>query len=213
LSCKRGKDLRVGREANADNLANLAEELVDSVLVNVERQVTDEEGVALGADAVTVALGTVGSTSLGSGLGGTGVGVVKVEGTALKVLALHGIVGLGARLGISEVDIAEALAAAGVLVPDNTSADETLEVLEGLVEGVVIDAPAQAASEQSSRCVSLGLLGAGVVLIILSLALLGYLRGSLLLRLLGVVAAVIRIVLGVVRVLVGGSFLLDIRDN
>ena len=207
-------NLRVGGKSDAGNGSDLAEELTDGILVNVERQVADEEGVALGAEGVAVSLGAVGSTALGVGIGRASVGVVEVEGTAVKLETLHGLVGLGATLRVVEVDVTEATAAASSLLSDNTSADETLEVLEGLVEGVGIDAPAQAASEEGSGSISLGLLSLVGVDVVLSLALLG---GSLLsllslgiglLRAVIAVIAVIRILLGIVRVVRGSGLLL-----
>lgn len=77
--------LRVGRQADANDLAGLAEKLADGVLVNAEGQVTNKQGIALRADAIAMLLGTILSTSLGSRVGGTGIGVVEVEGTAVKV--------------------------------------------------------------------------------------------------------------------------------
>lgn len=150
-------------------------------------------------------LGTVVGTSLGSGVGRTRVGVVEVDGTALDVLALHGVISLGGLLAVGEVDIAEALAAASVLVVDNTSTDETLEAREGLVQDVVVDAPAQAAGEEGAGGV--GLLGlrllGGSVGVIVRLALLG----RRLLSLLGLGGIRIVAAVGVVRVFLIRGFL------
>ncbi len=189
-------NLRVGRQTNAGNLGNLAEELADSILLSVEGQVTDEESLALGAESVTVALGTVGGAVTGLGLGRLGVGVVEVEGTAVNLLALHSLVRLGGRLGVAKVDVAETTAAASVLVGDDTGADKTTEGLESLVQSIVIDTPAEGAGEQGSGSVvvSLGLLG-GLGNVIISLALLGGSSLSLLLLLIGVrVVAVVRVI-------------------
>lgn len=207
--------LRVSGKSNAGDGSNLGEELTDGVLVNVERQVTDEESIALGAEGVTVSLGAVGSTTLGVGISRASVGVVEVEGTAVELETLHGLVGLGAALRVVEVDVTETTAAASSLLSDNTSTDETIELLEGLVEGIVVDVPAQAASEESGGSISLGLLSIVRVDVILGLALLG---GSLLsllslgIRLLLRVVAVIRILLGIFRVVrvVRGSSLLSL---
>lgn len=190
-------DLRVGRQTNAGNLSNLAEELADGVLVNLERKVTDEKGIALGAEGVAMALGAVGSTVLGVGLSRLGVGVVKVQGATVNLLALHGLVSLGGRLGVGEVDVTKATAAASVLVSDDASADEVTERLEGLVQGVVIDTPAEGTGEEGGGSVdiSLGLLG-GLVDLLLSLALLGGSLG------LGLFLFLIVRVIAVVRVLI-----------
>jgi uncharacterized protein YjeT (DUF2065 family) len=89
--------------------------------------------------------------------------------------------GLRGRGGIGKVDVTETTAAARVPLGNDTSADEALAVLEGLVQALVSDAPRQAAGEQGLGALSLiglGLLGLGVDLIV-SLALLGG-RSSLL---------------------------------
>jgi hypothetical protein len=56
--------------------------------------------------------------------------------------------------------------------------DETLEALESLKEAIVINVPAQAASEQSGRGIRLGLLGGGINVLV-SLALLRLRLGRL----------------------------------
>lgn len=181
-------------------------------MVNIKGQVADEQGVTLGANGVTVSLGAVGGAGLGVGVGGTGVGVVEVDGTATKVLALHGLVRLGARLGVVEVDVTEATAAAAVPLSHDTSAIKTGELLEGLVETIIIDAPTQAADEKGSGAVSLGLLW-GLVDVLLSLALLGGSGLSLLgiglvglgrIRVIGIVRVRARVRVGVGLLSLGG---------
>lgn len=168
---------RVSGETAAGDLRYFTEESLDGVLINIEGQVANEEGIARGGDGVTVLLGAVGSTIAGIGVSGLGVGVVEVEGAAIELMALHGLVGLGGRLRVVEVDVAEALAAAGVLIVDDASADEASEIFESGSEGVIIHAPAQGASEEGSgSVVGLGLLGL-LSDLLLSLSLLG--RGSL----------------------------------
>jgi hypothetical protein len=151
-----------------------------------------------------VTLSTVGSAGGRVGLSRASVGVVKVDGTTLKLGTVHGLVSLGARGGIVEVNVTEATAAAGTLLSHDTGVGKTLNVLEGLVEGVVVDRPGQAAGEEGSGLIRLGLLGIGIT-IILSLALLGGLLGLLNLGtglLIGVAAVgVIRVVVGIVRVI------------
>jgi hypothetical protein len=194
--------LRVGGQANADDLAALAEEFADGVLVNAERQVADEEGVALGADGIAMLLSTVEGTGLGSRVGRAAVGIVEVEGTAIEVLAIHSLVGNLSLLTSGEVDVAKALAAASVLVVNDTSANETLKGLESLVEVIVIDAPAQATREQGAGniVIGLGLLGGRVDLLV-GLALLG--RSSLSLSLLLIGLGIVRVILGVILRIVG----------
>jgi hypothetical protein len=130
---------------------------VNGILVNVERQVADEEGITLSADGVAVLLGTVGSAGSRVGIIGTSIGIVKVDVTATNVLTLHGLVSLGGRLSILEVDISEATAAASGLLSNNTSANKTVERLKCLVQGIVIDAPGQAASEEGRGSVAVNL--------------------------------------------------------
>lgn len=140
-------------------------------------------------------LGAVSSAGLRSGIIRAGVGIVKVDSTATNILTLHGLVSLGGRLSILEVDITEATAAASSLLSHDTSTNKAVEGLESLVQGIVIDAPSQAASEEggSSVAVDLGLLGRGINLVV-SLALLGS-RGVLLL-LIGrrIIAVLLRVI-------------------
>lgn len=174
---------------------------MDDVLVNIEGKVANKESVALGADGITVTLGTVGSAGSGVGIGGASVGIVEVDITALDVLALHGLVGLGGVLGGIEVDVTEATAATAHLVSNDAGTDETTEGLESLVEDVIIDGPAQVTSEESGGSVGLGLLGLGLGLIlILSLALL---RGGLLSLGLRLIRLLLRVGVGVIRITIG----------
>ena len=167
-----GRDIRVGRQTKAGNLGNIAEELTDHILVNIERQVADEEGVALGADGVTVLLGALVGAGLGVGVVGLAGSEVKVDLATIDLLARHGLVSLGSRGGISKVNVAETTAATSSTVRDNTSADDALAVLESLVQAIIINAPGQAASEESLGAtgvglgIGLGLLGGSIDLLI-----------------------------------------------
>lgn len=193
-------DLRVGRQANAGDLGNLAEESVDSVLVGVERQVTDEQSLGLGANGVTVLLGAVLGTSLVVAVaGGLLAREVDVHGAASEVLSLGGLESGGSGLRVAEVDVAEATAAASLLVGDDAGTGQVGELLEGLVEGVVIDSPGKGANEEGRALV--GDVGAGLLarddgviqglallggLLGLGLSLRGFLRVGVLLLLIGV---------------------------
>jgi hypothetical protein len=126
-------------------------------------------------------------------------------------VTVHGLVSLGARGAIVEVNVTEATAAASTLLSHDTGVGKTIDVLEDLIESVVIDGPGKAAGEEGSGLITLGLLGLGLT-IILSLALLG---GSLLSLLnlgtsllIGVGAVRVRVVVGVVRVIGVGVRLL-----
>lgn len=203
-SLKPQDNLRVSGQSNTGDRADFVEELGNGILVNVEGQVADEQGVALSAEGITVLLGTVGSAVLGVGTFRAGVGVVEVDVTAANILALHSLVGNLSRLSILEVDIAKATAAASALLGNDTSTNKAIERLECLVEGIIINAPGQAAGEEGrgSVAVDLGLLGRGIDLLI-GLALLGRLSLLLLLlvgrRVVGVLLRVIAVRLGSLR--------------
>lgn len=149
---------------------------------------------------------TVGSAGLRVGIDRLGVGIVEVQSTTVKLKALHSLISLGGRLGVVEVDVTEASAAAGHLLGDNTSASKTLELLESLIQSIVINVPAKASSKKSGSSLSaagLGLLSR-LVDVLLSLALLGRSLSLLLLDLLRVrVARAIGVAVRVVRVRVG----------
>jgi hypothetical protein len=181
--------VRVGRQTQTLDLGDLAEELGHDVLIGIEGEVADEEGVALRADGVTMSLGTVGSAvTRGSIVSRARLGRIQSHATTLKLEALHGIEGGLAVLGAVEVDVAEATGALHILVGDYAGAVKASTVLEGLVERVIVNGPAKVTNEQGDGTllgvISLGLLGSGGGLIV-SLALLGGL-GLLLLGLLGV---------------------------
>lgn len=198
-----GSNIRISRQTNADNLGDLLEERTHAILVNVEGKVADEKSVGLGANAIAVLLGAVSSASLRVGVGRLGGSEVKVESSVVQELAIHGLVGLGGALEVGEVDVAEALAATSLAIVDNTGTGDALKVLEGVVQDVIIDTPAQASSEKGSGLLSslcLALLGSGVNVLV-SLALLGGGSGGLSLVRLGGVVGVITAV-GIVRVLV-----------
>lgn len=152
-------------------------------------------------------LGTV----VGAGVGGSRVvrsrlGEVEVHSTTLELEALHLLVGSLAGGGGLEVDVAEATRALHVLVGDDSGTVQLIALLEGLVQKVIIDAPAQVTNEKSSDLVlaaglSLGLLGRGGRLVV-GLALLGRL-GSFLLLLFGVGSLRVVRVVGVLIVVIG----------
>lgn len=196
----------ISRDTEALDLAGLVEELRDALLAGTEGKVTDEEGVGFGADDIAVLAGAVLSALLG-GIAGLR-SEVETHVTALKESTGLGIEGLLADLGGVEVDIAEAARATSLLVRDDAGGDDTLELLELLIEDVVINAPAEVANPEGGALLllvaGLVLLGLGSLLgLLLGLALLGGLSGLLLLDglgLLGVGVGVARIsLLGVVR--------------
>jgi hypothetical protein len=185
-----GTGLAVCGQRDTGNVAVLLEGLLDDLVGAVEREVTEEESVAGGAALVAVLVGTV------EGLVGrllAGSAEVDVEGTAVKLVSHHLLLGLSSSIGILKLDVTETLGAAGLAVADDTAAGDGTEVLELTAEPVLIDVPAQAANEEvldtlsgGRGLLSLGLLDNGLGSL-LSLALLG---GSLLLIAVGRVGGV-----------------------
>lgn len=208
-----GVDSLVSGQAQVLDLSGIGEESSDNFLVSLERQVADEESVALGAGGVTVLLGAVASTSTSIVVGGARLGEVNVHSAALELITLHLLVRGLASLVAAEVDVAEALGSLELTVGDDAGTLDTLAVLEGFVEDVVVDTPAQVADEQSGglRAVRLGLLG-GSGLLVISLALLGGSLGLLLLLLLRLVRIVAVIaVVGILLIVIGVGRLVVMR--
>lgn len=103
--------LGVGRQPDTGDVANFGELLVDGILRRAEREVANEQSVALGAGLVTERPGP----SLGAVLevtlvvvGLATVGVVEVDLTAVDLGILLGLVRLGGIGGVGELDVTEA---------------------------------------------------------------------------------------------------------
>lgn len=177
--------LGVSRQTDTQNSTLLGEDITETVLSSAERQVANEQSVALGASRVAevtgTLLGTVVTILLTSG------GVVQVDGTAVNLSILLGLVGLGSVGSVGELDVTETAGATRVTVGNNT-ARALAELAELALEPVLIDVPRQVADEEVGRgtlgSIGLGLLSRGNGLII-SLALLGILGGILALLRLG----------------------------
>ena len=129
--------------------------------------------------------GTVGGASIGGGIAAGLGSEVETQVAALEEGAGLLVVGLLSSGGAVEVDVAEATRAASFLVGDDAGADDALNALELLVQGVVIDTPAQVANPEGGALlglliIRLGLLGRGLgsLGLLLSLPLLGGLLGS-----------------------------------
>jgi hypothetical protein len=205
-ACPTVGDLLVSRDAEALDLSDLVEESGDGVLVGVEGQVADEESVALRADDIAVLLGAISGTGVGGAIGAGLGSEVETHVTALEESTGLLVEGLLGSLAVLEVDVAEAAGPASLLVRDDASADNRRAALELLVQGIVIDAPAEVANPKGGALVgslavgnSLCLLGlGGIVRLLLGLPLLGGLLGGgrlllsglgLLLRRVGVIRA------------------------
>jgi hypothetical protein len=200
----------VSRDTEALDLSDLVEVVGDRALVGAERQVANEEGVAGRADDITVLLGAVGSTSIGRGVGARLGREVKAQVAALEEGTGLLIVGLLSSLSTVEVDVAEATRAAGLLVADDASADNALDALELLVQGVVINTPAEVTNPKGSAL--LGILAIGLGLLGRGISGLGLLLGLPLLRGLlgngGLLLGGLLIGVGIVRARVAGLLLI-----
>ena len=127
----------------------LLEVLGEGALVSLEGDVADEEGLGgrvldvaeLGGAVVLLLLGSLGVVVAGSG-------EVDTEATAVKLVAVTALEGLGTGLGVGELDVTEALAAARVTVGDDADALELAELLELAGEPLFVDVPAKIADEQ-----------------------------------------------------------------
>lgn len=175
----------VGWDAQALDGSDLIEELGDRVLIDIEGEVADEEGVALGANNVTVLASTLSSAGGRSRVSVGLAGEVETHVAALELGAVLLIVGLLGVLRSVEVDVTEAAGAARVLVGDDASALDTRAVLELLVQSIVVDAPAEVADPEGGallrglalRLVLLGR-GSGGLRLLIGLPLLGLLLGD-----------------------------------
>lgn len=175
-------DLLLSGQAQALDVGNIVEEGRDGVLINVEGQVTDKDGLTLWAHLIVELLraivGAVLEVVLGLGAGQVDSHVATIEVATL--LGLHGSLGVGSGV---EVDVAESTGTAVILASDDAGVGAAGGALElGEQEGVV-DLPAQVANKQSRALLlsilGLVLLGRGLGLIV-SLALLGRSLGLLL---------------------------------
>lgn len=77
-------NLRVLGKTDTLDFANFTEESTNSLLVNLEWKVTDEQGITLGADRVTKLLGAIICAGVGGVLaGGTRFRGIEVQCTTL----------------------------------------------------------------------------------------------------------------------------------
>lgn len=210
--------LLVSRQTQTLDLSNVGEELGDDVLISLPGKVADEESVTLGGDGIAVSLGAVVGTVTGSTIiSRLGLGGVESQTTALELETLHTIESSLALLGGAEINVAEATGSLHVLVGNNASTVKTLVVLEGLVQDVISDTPAEVANEKSDSLGLLGIFGLSLLggsgLLVVSLALLGGLGLGLLggVRVIRIVRAVLVFFFFVgVGVGVGGLCMLSI---
>lgn len=144
-------NLRISGETNADYLANLCEEFADSLIVDLERKVSCEEGLALGAHAIMVGPGTLGSSVPEVArivVVRPAGGEVDVHAAALQVGAIHSLESLGGSFRFVKIDIAEAAALTRVLVGDDACAEKAFKLFEGLIEFVIVNGPSKAAHKE-----------------------------------------------------------------
>jgi hypothetical protein len=173
--CREEIDLRVGRQPDVLHLNALIEKLPNLVSADAEGNVADEESIALGAHNIVELLGPVlAATTVITGGSATIVvasrGDIKLDGSAVNLLALHSVQSLLSGLGVGKVNEAKATAAAGFLLGNYASTSKALALLELFKEPLIIDVPAELAGPNSRTLggllgltVGLGLLGGGVI--------------------------------------------------
>lgn len=154
------------------------ESLAEHILVGLEGNVADEEGVGLWVLLVTVGLGAgVGTLSWSSVVawgGEVDVGLTTIDqSTLLGSKCLRGI----GRVG--EFNVTEALGAAGLAVRDDAGTGDLTELLKLAVQPLVINVPGKVTDEEVlgtsiGGSLSLDLLDGGLLLLVIGLALLGW---------------------------------------
>lgn len=176
--------IHISWESDINDSSMLAESLANSVLINIEGQVTQEESVGRRVGGVakgcSTTLGTLSGRIIGAGSGEVDVGLATVDQSAFLGLESSSS---GSRAG--ELNISETPGAATLAVTDDTGARDLSELLKLTHEPLIIDIPAQITDKQvlgTGILSSLGLclLGRGGDLVV-SLALLG--GGNLILAL------------------------------
>lgn len=173
MSGRRGWDILLDGETEALDVGNLVEEIRNRLLVDLEGQVADEDGLALRANLIVEFLGAVDRVLVGFGLA---AGNVESHVTTIKestvLLVKRGL----CILRSVKINVAKSSGATVVAVGHDASTSDTLALLELLVEDVVIDLPAKVANEESGALgglvLGLGLLGRGLSIVV-GLALLG----------------------------------------
>ena len=176
------ENLLVSWETNVDNSAVSTECLANSVLISLEGQVAQEEGVGRRVGAVTVLSGTTLSLVLGGGVV-TRSGEVNICLTTIDQCTLLGLQSSGGISRVGKLNVTETLGSATLTVRDDTSSSDLTEALELLQQPLVINVPAQVADEQVLCAIILNSVDLGLLCdwlgLILGLALLGW--GSFLL--------------------------------
>lgn len=168
-----GTGVSVGREGDSLDVSKVTECLVDAVLVGVERQGAEEKGLGGVRLAVTKLVGPLFGHVVP---GGSGVSVVDSDVSAIDLLAVHGLDGLGGSLDVGKVDVTETLGSLRVSVKHDSGRDDLAALLELGSEPVVVDVPRELTDKDvavglSLRLVRSGLLGGGLSLVLgLSLA-------------------------------------------
>jgi hypothetical protein len=201
--------LLVSRQTDAEDAPLLREMFTDIVLVDAERDVTNEKRVTFRARLVTERTGTGLSFVTGSLIAGvTGFGVVQVDRAAVNLGTALGLVRLLRVGSVDVLDIPKSEShehmvivarsvryspsgAATLTLSHDADTREFTEVFELATQPFLVDVPRQITNEQIGRVVgflSLGFLG-GRYCLFFGLALLGSFLGHLL--------ALVRLLLGV----------------
>jgi hypothetical protein len=154
--------------------------LTNSVLVSLEGQVAQKEGVGRRVGAVTVLSGTTLSLVLGGGVV-TRSGEVNICLTTIDQCTLLGLQSSSGISRVGKLDVTETLGSTTLTVRDDTSPSDLTEALELLQQPLVINVPAQVTNEQVLCAIVLSSLDLGLLCdrlgLFLSLTLLGW--GSL----------------------------------
>jgi hypothetical protein len=193
-----GTSVTVGWETDGLDGTVLAEGLGEGILIGIEADVADEDGVGWGLGSVAVLVGTVEALLLRSLLR-AGLASVHAKLTVVKQVAVtsgESLLGIGS---VGVLDVSEPLAAARLAVGDDADTLDLTKLLELAGQPLLVDVPAKVANEKICGCAGLlinlalfrGVLGGSLSLPLLALGD----RGFLFLIFLIVVTAVIFVII------------------
>jgi hypothetical protein len=193
-----GTSVTVGRETDGLDGTVLAEGLGQGILIGIEANVADEDGVGWGLGGVAVLVGTVEALLLRSLLR-AGLASVHTKLTVVKQVAVTSGESLLCIGSAGVLDVSEPLAAARLAVGDDAYTLDLTELLELASQPLLVDVPAKVANEKVCGCTGLlislalfrGVLGGSLSLTLLALGD----GGLLFLVFLVIIAAVVFVVI------------------
>lgn len=145
----RGTGLTVGWETDGVDGTVLLEVLGDGVLVSVEGDVADEQGVAW---LLSLSIAERASTALDLAvvvaLVWARLAEVDPQVAVVKLSTLLGVESLGSGVDVGKLDVGEALRPASVGVGDDTARDHLAEALELAAEPLLINVPGETTNEE-----------------------------------------------------------------